>query len=137
MHRRLALTLVVVGTLLTALGLVALATIFRVPGGNNYGMASLLVLGLAILLPGIASLRGPPHVAPSPARPTLPVPQVDVARLPEPIAACPRCGSPEMGGPGRDPLAHGGQGRCAHCAYRGPAILFDARADYAAWLSDA
>ena len=66
----------------------------------------------------------------------------DLAAIPLPILACPDCGSPGMrpmradegGVPGANEISD--KRVCAKCGYRGLAIEFDDRQDYADFLDD-
>lgn len=72
--------------------------------------------------------------------PVKPVSAEELGPMPEPIRACPQCGSAgiraltmaEGGVPGASELLD--RQRCPRCGYEGLAVVFDTRDDYASFL---
>lgn len=125
--------------------LAGLATGAGLLGGLGLG-ASLLVMGGLCLLVGLRARDRPADwTSPAAVPPVAPLPPADEPALdaiPEPVQACPHCGSlglrpPRMGEGGIPGVAEVSDKRvCARCGYQGLAVEFARREDYEAFLRD-
>lgn len=107
-----------------------------------YAAASLAVAGALFLAVGLRARRGvadwEPPAAVSPLAP--PASEDDLDALPEPVVACPHCGSlavrplqmGEGGIPGVSEIADARA--CGRCGYHGLPVEFATREDYADFL---
>lgn len=107
-----------------------------------YAAVSLAAAGLLFLAVGLRTKRRvadwePPAPVPAPAPPTA---EGDLDALPEPVVACPHCGSlavrpvpmAEGGIPGVSELSDARA--CGRCGYHGLPVEFATRDDYADFL---
>jgi hypothetical protein len=144
--RAFAWALVVGGAAFLLLGAAAilLAGLGALLGGGFLAAmgAAFFAVGRARLQPRVEAqaVEGQPvHALPPPVPP---LPAEALAAVREPVKACPRCGSLDIQPARMQEGAYAGGGEllsietCARCHFRGLAVVFDRRADYAEFLEE-